>query len=408
VSLGKLLASPVRYRLWRPRHLALVFQDLTGAARQPLRDRRVHLEAAIGWLCRAQDRRDGHPDAGGVSAGWSFEDGWLPSYPETSGYIVETFLAAAQVLGRPELRARAARILDWELSIQNPDGSYPGHFGEPGSHPVIFNTGQIMHGMVAGFLDLGREECLESALRAGAWLADCQDADGCWRRNEHNGVPHTYNTRTTWALVRVARLAGDDRLERAAVRNLGWALSQQTPSGWFATNGFTLGQTPFTHTIAYAIRGLLESGLLLGEERFVDSAVRAARALALRQREDGWLAGTYGDGWVPRARYACLTGVAQMALNWQRIRDALGDSALQPRIDRALGHLLARQRVLGNGAPEDGALAGSAPIWGDYSRFEFPNWATKFLADALIMELAPVVVPPVVTRAGQPRVAAGG
>ncbi len=65
----------------------------------------VHLSAAIDWLCRAQDVRDGQPDAGGVSAGWSFEDGWLPSYPETTGYIIETMLAAAQVLQRPNWSA---------------------------------------------------------------------------------------------------------------------------------------------------------------------------------------------------------------------------------------------------------------------------------------------------------------
>ncbi len=35
---------------------------------------------------------------GGVAAGWSFEDGWLPSYPETTGYIIETFLAASALL----------------------------------------------------------------------------------------------------------------------------------------------------------------------------------------------------------------------------------------------------------------------------------------------------------------------
>ena len=52
----------------------------------------VHLQGAIDWLCRAQDVRDGKDDQGGVSAGWSFEDGWLPGYPETTGYIIETFL----------------------------------------------------------------------------------------------------------------------------------------------------------------------------------------------------------------------------------------------------------------------------------------------------------------------------
>jgi len=27
------------------------------------------------------------------------------------------------------------------------------------------------------------------------------------------------------------------------------------------------------------------------------------------------------------------------------------------------------------------------PIWGGYSRFEYPNWAPKFFADALILDL---------------------
>ena len=42
-----------------------------------------------------------------------------------------------------------------------------------------------------------------------------------------------------------------------------------------------------------------------------------------------------------------------------------------------------------------GGIAGSAPIWGDYSRFEYPNWAAKFFADALMMDMADIAVPPV-------------
>ena len=189
-------------------------------------------------------------DAGGVAAGWSFEDGWLPSYPETSGYIVETFLAAAAVLDRPDLIDRARRIIDWELSIQRPDGAFPGHFGEPGSQPVVFNTGQIMHGMLAGYLQLRRTECLEAAVRAGRWLARVQDPDGCWRDFEHHGVPHAYNTRASWALLAVALIAGDTTQKAAAIRNLNWALAQQRASGWFANNAFTPSSAPFTGMIA--------------------------------------------------------------------------------------------------------------------------------------------------------------
>ena len=91
---------PLRYKPWRPAHLRLVLRDVVGASRHAVEDHRIHLEQAIAWLCRAQDVRANEADGGGISAGWSFEDGWLPSYPETSGYIVETFVAAAGVLNR--------------------------------------------------------------------------------------------------------------------------------------------------------------------------------------------------------------------------------------------------------------------------------------------------------------------
>lgn len=388
-----LVRLPLRYKPWRPRHVALVLDSLRGGATQQPHE--VHLAAAIDWLCRAQDVRDGQPDAGGVSAGWSFEDGWLPSYPETTGYIIETLLAAAPVLGRPGLVARAQRMIDWELSLQLPDGAFPGHFGEPGSRPVIFNTGQIMHGMIAGATQLGRAECLDAAMRAGHWMVDQQDDDGCWRRCEHNDTPHVYNTRATWALLATGLLAGEALLVEAARRNLDWALTQQHPCGWFATNAFVPGRSPFTHTIAYAIRGLLESAALLGEQRYLDAALKAGRGLAAVQRADGWLAGTYAQGWVADARYACLTGVAQMSLNWTRLAQLSGDASLRDHARAALDYLKANHRLEHADPVVLGGLAGSAPIWGDYSRFEYPNWAAKFLADALIMDLRDVSVPPV-------------
>ncbi len=172
-------------------------------------------------------------------------------------------------------------------------------------------------------------------MRAGHWLADQQDDDGCWRRFEHNDTPHVYNTRATWPLLAAGLIAGDKRLVTAARRNLDWALTQQTASGWFATNAFVPWRSPFTHTIAYAIRGFLESGVLLGEERYLNAALEAGRGIAAVQRQDGWLAGTYRDGWVPDASYACLTGVAQMSLNWTRLAQAAGDEEL--RAQRPLG-----------------------------------------------------------------------
>ena len=404
MKIASLIHLPLRYKPWQARHLRLVMQDMIGAARQPEQDHRTHLRGAMDWLCRAQDVRNNQADAGGVAAGWSFEDGWLPSYPETTGYIIETFIAAAKSLDRPELIARAQKMIDWELSLQAADGAFPGHFGEAGSHPVIFNQGQIMHGLVAGYLSLERQDCLEAGLRAGHWLVAQQDDDGCYRRFEHNGVPHVYNTRAIWALAALGAVTNEAGFLAAARRNLDWALSQQTASGWFATNAFVPGKSPFTHTIAYAIRGFIEVAVLLGETRYLQAAEIAARGLMAKQREDGWLAGTYGDGWTPTTRYACVTGIAQMALCWLRLAQISGDKHYREAAWRAIAYVKRSQRLDGDDAVVRGAIPGSAPVWGAYSRFEFPNWAAKFFADALIMDMANVVVPPVPAAAkGLPR-----
>jgi hypothetical protein len=408
MGLSKLIGVPFRYRPWRPRHLRLIAADLRAPAAQAPQAHAVHLAATIDWLCRAQDVRHRQSDAGGVSAGWSFEDGWLPSYPETTGYIIETFLAAAKILERPELVDRANRMIDWELSLQAADGAFPGHFGEPGSHPVIFNQGQIMHGLVAGYVQLGRRDCLEAMVRAGHWLAAQQDTDGCWRKFEHNRTPHVYNTRGTWALLAAGLVAGDEALVEAARRNLDWALTQQTQSGWYATNAFVPTRSPFTHTIAYAIRGFLESGVLLGDERYIDSALRAGRGMARVQREDGWLAGTYRDDWVADARYACLTGIAQMSLNWTRMAQVTGDESFREKARAGLAFLKSTHRLNDTDDAARGGIAGSSPIWGDYSRFEYPNWAAKFFADALMMDMADIAIPPAPGRSGIPAAMVGG
>lgn len=394
-QITKILKLPFRFKPWKPDHLKIIFADLSGINKQLVRSDEEHLKATINWLCRAQDLRSELPDAGGISAGWSFEDGWLPSYPETSGYIIETFIAAEQILNRPELNIRANKIIDWELSIQNPDGSFPGHFGEHGSKPVIFNTGQIVHGLISGYQQLNRTECLESAVQAGYWMLQQQDDDGCWRHSVHNNTPHTYNTRAAWALLRTAIAANETKLKQAAINNITWALSQQTESGWFKTNAFTAtaNKTPFTHTIAYAIRGIFESGLLLGNEEMIQAAIKAATAQANQQRTDGWLAGTYTDNWQPASQYCCLTGLAQFCIIWLRMSHLHNQQELSQSASKGLKFIKSNHHILNNNTPQDGGIAGSVPIWGRYSMFEYPNWAAKFFADALMTNMTLINIP---------------
>lgn len=383
-GLAGLVRLPYRYQPWRPRHIRLILRDFTGGSPSRAHDDKAHLAAALDWLCLAQDVLDGRSDAGGISAGWSFEDDWLPGYPETTGYTIETFIEAADALERPDLISRAHRMIDWLLSIQHSDGAFPGHYGEPGSKPVIFNTGQIMHGLLAGHLGLGRPECLPAAVRAGFWLTEQQDDDGCWRRSQHNDIPHTYDTRTSWALLRTGLAAQEPILRSAASRQLDWAVKQQDRDGWFAGNAFRTDAAPSTHTIAYAICGLLESGVLVGNEGYLAAAKKAAYAVAKLQQGNGWLAGAYKQNWKPVNSYCCLTGVAQMAINWTSLAACCGQSELLDNARRAVAYVKRHHSVTAQDPVIRGGLAGSYPIWGAYERFCYPAWAVKFFADALM------------------------
>jgi hypothetical protein len=133
------------------------------------------------------------------------------------------------------------------------------------------------------------------------WLVNITDGQGRWTRNEHLGTPHVYNTRTAWAVLRMNQVEYGTERERVARANLDWAVSEQQPSGFFDECAFERGRAPFTHTIAYATRGLLESGDLLNDRRYIDAAQRCADAALGHVADDGLLPGQIaidgkGDG----------------------------------------------------------------------------------------------------------------
>jgi len=125
----------------------------------------------------------------------------------------------------------------------------------------------------------------------------------------------------------------------------------------------------------------------------LNSARLAAEALRNQLKSNGWLAGTFDEQWKSRAYYCCLTGLAQTAIIWSRLYQLDGNPDWYEASKTALTYLKKNHRRTGNLQPEDGGIAGSAPIWGRYSMFEFPNWATKFFADLILINGFNRVVP---------------
>jgi hypothetical protein len=364
--------------------LSGVVRGVVGAS-YPVGQTTAHLAATIDWLCAAQDAIDG----GGVAAFYDVRSGtWGPPYPETTGYIIPTFYDVAAWSGDGSYRNRASRMADWLLGLQLESGAFPIGPLWPGweRRPIVFDTGQILHGLVRAFEETTQSRYLDSAVRAGDWLCEIQEADGCWRRCTSSGSAHTYNVRSAWGILRLHQVSGLDRHRDAAARNLRWAIAQQDTDQWFRHMEFREGEDPLTHTIAYTIEGILESGILLADQSLVDAARRAADVLVQKQREHGWLRGRYGPGWRPSGRWSCVTGNAQMALVWYRLhqlteRDEYLDAARAA--NRSVKQWQCRTSQL---AGVRGGVPGSWPLFGEYEPYRNLNWAAKFFVDSLLLE----------------------
>lgn len=340
----------------------------------------VHMKLAAEWLAAAQDATLD----GGVSALFSTRDGWDVAYPETTGYIIPTFFNYFHVTDQGDWRERAVKMADWLLSLQLDSGGFPRRTDL--AVPLVFDTGQIIFGLVSAFRETGGKRYLNSAVRAAQWLASMQEPTGEWIKGSFHGFGTTYDARISWALLSVHQCVDNPLFREVARKHLTWVLRQQLENGWFQRSAFSLDESPSLHTIAYTLRGLLESGALLQQSEYIESAMRAANILLGKQRKDGSLDGVYDADWNPVVKWACLTGNAQTAIIWLKLYSMTGESEYLDAAHRANSFLKITQNLSSREAGIRGGIKGSHPIYGSYASYAYPNWAAKFFLDSLMLE----------------------
>jgi hypothetical protein len=279
-------------------------------------------------------------------------------------------------------------MLDWLVSIQLPGGAFQGGMvNQTPVVPVTFNTGQILIGLAAGVSEFG--DAYREAMKAAAdWLVETQDADGCWRRYPtpfaHRGEK-VYETHVPWGLIEAERLEPARGYAEAGVRNVRWALTHQHANGWFDRCCLDDSTQPLTHTIGYVLRGLLEVQSFCGDPSILAAARRTADGLLTGIRDDGALPGRLNSNWRGTVSWSCLTGNVQIAHSLLILYEKTGH---EPYRDAAYGLNGAVRRTLPTDDPDEtrGAVKGSFPIDGDYGKFEYLNWATKFAIDSYTAE----------------------
>jgi rhamnogalacturonyl hydrolase YesR len=348
------------------------------------KERKAALDKAISWLMSAQKAGND----GGMGS-FHLTNKWTPSYPETTGYIIPTLIDYYKKYDNPEVLASAIKAADFLVKIQKTGGGWQGGRIGENRPEIVFNTGQVIRGMIASYEQTENKIYLDAAIRAGNWLAQIQHREGFWKTNALMNTERVYDTFVDTPLLQLFKLTGDESFRKSAVLNLDWVINKKmADNGWFedCDNTIKRNDRPILHTIAYTLDGLIDSGLILNEAKYIEAAVKGAKKLRDLFLFQGFLQGRFNKSWHGSEHMIC-TGGAQMAIIWLKLFNISGEKLFPEAAEKMLDLLIFIQsRNIPETSDTLGALPGSFPLWGRYEPFAFPNWATKFFCDALLLE----------------------
>lgn len=328
--------------------------------------------------------------SGGSSAKYSMMfNKFFPAYPETTGFWLNTLIVISKEY--PAIYKRvfddkdvATDLATWLLSIQRLDGTFPGSFGDYKNQPPrVFNNGQIILGLLDYYTNFKNEKVLAAAVTSADWLLKVQEEDGAWRQFTLHQL--SSNTRTAWTLIKLSELTGEKKFKEAGIRNIEFALSLQNNNGYFNDNGFDEDEIPTTHTIGYALRGIVGAGIDLKNEKWIQAVARSYDKILPLIKSNGYLTGELDEDWESRANYCCLTGNCQLSVVGHFLAEATGDKKYLQAADKLIDYVKTKQ-LTSPSAFINGGISGSWPVSGGYCAYDIPNWAARFFVDALVLQ----------------------
>ncbi len=345
----------------------------------------IHLRCTAEWLLRSLEH-----GKGGSCAHFSPVLGWSKPYPETTGYLIPTLLALPSRIRDDDRYVSGAKQLgEWLLKIQNENGSWHGGLHpNPNATGSVFNTGQILKGMMALFRTCKDERYLEAARRGAHWLTQGVSEAGLWQAGDYRASETpSYYTHVAWPMLEVWSETRDDSIRFATECFLQRVIARIKSNGAIAKWGFGDSDPAFTHTIAYTIRGFQECARLLDNYEKYGRPVEPALEVFIKKAElrNGRLPGEFDEEWRTTGNYVCLTGNAQLAICMLLLEQRQPDLRIVNAAAKLVDFVESTQRTTCVPEGMRGAVAGSYPLWGRYMRLRYPNWAAKYYCDALIL-----------------------
>lgn len=332
------------------------------------------------WLRNSISNNQGH----GSSAFFSLFSGWAPPYPETTGYIIPTLFDYAAALNDQDWSKLAKNCSQWLCSIQSSNGAFSQD--SRSEKPLVFDTGMILFGLSRSFQETGHVQYLEAIQRATYWLEQVMEPQGFWLKFAYvPGFAPAYHSRVIWAVLKANTFIQDRGLTDKMRSALHYHTRFFLNTGGICNAGLRPGAAATTHTLAYFLRGMLESAMLLNDSEVQKKVIKVVEILLFLRAKQGRIAGSYDENWQGNYNFICITGHAQLSILMSRLYQISGNPVYQNGSTQLFKDILrAPAQIPKRGI--QGGIAGSMPIWGAYQPFRWLNWAAKFYLDAALSQ----------------------
>jgi len=342
---------------------------------------RQRTTAGIEWLLRSIDVTTDGGSAAYYSRIFQPLKGWQLAYPETTGYIIVTLLDYHHIYPERKLKEYALSCADWICTLQLDNGALPGSVGITNT-PSVFNTGQMLFGLIAAYEITKKESYFITIKRATQWLIDTLEGDGSWQLGAYvPGWVPSYYTRVVWAVLWANHHLKDPDIKEKMRTALSFYQQKIQKNLAVKDWAFQAGKKAFTHTIAYTIRGFLEAAIILEDTDLEQQAFQLGEKIMRLREFRGRMAGAYDKNWNGDFSFTCVTGNAQLSIILSKMYQRSGDMRYLNTSLKIFDDIVDKQ-VLSHRKNLNGAIPGSVPFHGKYLYFRYPNWAAKFYLDA--------------------------
>ena len=323
-------------------------------------------------------------DNKGSSAYQNILGHWSSPYPETSGYLIPTLLKARRHSNNDHYVDLALEQVSYFEDLSNVSGAIS--CPRNGGRALFFDNAQILLGLNSLYNVRQDTRIKMMCENIYLWLISCIDNEGkVDNGNFKKDYTPSYYARAVWAIIKYekdhAKQHSDGSL---ALLNYCYSLMNENYS--FQDWSFDGNASGLSHTIAYTMRGLWESSILLERKDISQSIISSVSWMhnVLIPNKDYNLYGSFDTRWSADTSFVCSAGSSQLALLSLIIYKHTGRQDVLKNLDKIIVPVLnSSTRLL---LRKHRAIPSSIPVWQKYQRFRFTNWTQKFVID-FILEL---------------------